>query len=439
MAQNSSDNFSVSSLDSSYTSISKSVSFSRTANMRAKIPVKQGFTAESMRAGNLALVLHNVLNGYGEASRASVASETGITRATVSRIVEELLAARVLEECPPLEGVRGRPAVRLQPKKGQYVALGLDANVNYLAARVVDLAGNILASKVIQGSWAGKSVTQTMTELGSIGKEVLAESLKNYPVENQVYLGCATAIPALIWAGKISFAPNLNWRNVPITQVTEPIEELSIEPKLVANDGDLAAFAYSRPFPGVPSGPGSFVYLSGAVGIGAGIMMDHRPLTGAHGLSGEIGHICINPDGPKCACGSTGCLEAYLGIWSLLRNAGYSRSTDPKVILDAVVQKKPQALQAMEAGGVALGRALAAVINTIDIPLVVLGGSVSRFGKYIKSYAMQELKLRTVQSGWTLPEIRFDEYTESLAVTGAAYSVLQLLADDPFQWTKPTR
>ncbi|MGO3797352.1 MAG: helix-turn-helix domain-containing protein, partial [Pauljensenia sp.] len=103
---------------------------------------------------NLSLVLSHVLADPGGVSRAAVAAATGITRATVSRLVDELIGAGALSELAPLNPGRGRPAVPLVPRRGRFVALGLEVNVGSLSARAVDLTGAVLAEEVVSGDFS---------------------------------------------------------------------------------------------------------------------------------------------------------------------------------------------------------------------------------------------------------------------------------------------
>ncbi len=390
---------------------------------------RTGVTAESLRATNLSLVLRRVLADPGGVSRAAVATATGITRATVSRLVDELISAGVISELAPLNPGRGRPAVPLVPRQGRFVSLGLEVNVGSLSARVVDLTGTVLAEEVVVGDFSGTSPAATMGDLSTLAHRVLATALR----PRATFLGSGLALPGLVSPDALALAPNLGWRDTPLAELLAPVADL--RPVLVANEADLAAFAVAHPLPGVPSGPSSFVLVSGEVGIGAGIVIDHRMLTGAHGWSGEIGHICVDPAGPVCSCGATGCLEAYLGRRAFIRLAGLPAGSAPADVVRAAREGSAEARRALDEGGAALGRALAAVINTVDIPLVVLGGNVAEVGEELLPAARREMSVRVLQSEWSQPEVRLAADSSRLAATGAAHRVLQRLVDDPLAWT----
>ena len=397
---------------------------------------QSGVRAESLRAMNLSLVLRHVLADPGAVSRATVASRTGITRATVSRLVDELIGAGLLVELAPSAPVRGRPAVPLSPRPGSVMALGLEVNIGSLSAQAVDLSGEVLAEAVVEGDFAGSDPRGTLSSLADLGRDVL-DACQHRPHEDGAeglrFLGSGLALPGLVSTDALTLAPNLGWRDLPLPDLLQPLADLG--PALVANEADLAAYAVARPRPGVASGPASFVFVSGEVGIGAGIVVDHRMLTGAHGWSGEIGHICVDPAGPRCSCGATGCLEAYLGKRAFSRLSGLPDGSSPADVVRAARAGSTTARSALDEGGAALGRALAAVINTVDIPLAILGGNVAELGEELLPTVRQELSVRVLQSEWSEPEIRIAPDSSRLAATGAAHRVLQRLVDNPLAWT----
>ena len=401
-----------------------------TGSARPGQPAQSGVRAESLRATNLSLVLRTVLANPGTVSRAAVSAHTGITRATVSRLVDELISAGILVELGTSgEALRGRPAVLLAPRPGGAVALGLEVNISSLSARAVDLSGTVLAEEVLIGDFAGSDPNATMEQLGHVARRVMSVGRPT----GAPYVGAGLALPGLVSTHALTLAPNLGWRDIPLPELLSPIEDLSVS--IVGNEADFAAFAEATPRPGVLAGPPSFIYVSGEVGVGAGIIIDHQPLVGAHGWSGEIGHVVTDPNGPICSCGATGCLEAYLGRRALARLAGLPPESAVTEVVAAANSGNEQAVSAIAQGGVALGRALSTVINTVDIPVVLLGGNVADIAGALIPYARPELETRVLQAPWTTIDIQVAEHTERIAATGAAHRVMQTLVDNPMVWT----
>ena len=143
----------------------------------------------------------------------------------------------------------------------------------------------------------------------------------------------------------------------------------------IGNEADLAAATVSLERPGRPGPVTDFVYLSGEIGIGGAVVFDGRPLPGRHGWAGELGHVTVDPSGPACLCGSTGCLELYAGKRALLEAAPVSRCDAlPAALEERVRAGDETAGAAVERAAWALGVALSTVLNVVDVPVIVLGG-----------------------------------------------------------------
>ncbi|QWW19652.1 ROK family protein [Schaalia sp. 19OD2882] len=395
-------------------------------------PLTSGVSATSLRATNLSLVLREVLAAGDAATRASVASRTGITPTTVSRLVDELLSKGILSELPPVaEATRGRPASRLTAAPGRTVALGMQVNVFGIDARLVDLAGTVLAEATVEEDLAGSDPREVMSTLARTARRVLDEGATS----TSFLVGSGLALPGIVSPEVLTVAPNLGWRDLPLRSLLEPLGELA--PRIVANEADLAAFAVSQPTPGVPSGPASFIYVSGEVGIGSGIVVDHVPLVGANGWAGELGHVCVDPHGPVCSCGASGCLEAFLGHRALIARAGLPQGATTRDLLAALAAEGESGPvhDAIDEAGAALGRALSTAINLVDIPLVLLGGAVGELAEAIAPATLAEIRVRTLQAPWIPPHIEAVPGSTWLSVTGAAHRILQGLAQDPLAWT----
>src|SRR5699024_10529543 len=116
-------------------------------------PGERAVRQESLREHNLALVAREVLTATSAPSRADVAARAGLNRATVSRLVAELVAGRLIVEDEPVAAGAGRPATPLRPAPGTVGGLGLEASIDYLGARALDLAGNTIAEEILPGDY----------------------------------------------------------------------------------------------------------------------------------------------------------------------------------------------------------------------------------------------------------------------------------------------
>ena len=388
-----------------------------------------GATNQNLRAHNLSLALRHILANPGAINRAGIAAQTGISRATMSRLVDELIATDLVEESDDKlsTGGRGRPTSVLSPASGTVIALGLQVNISVLGAYLVDLSGNVLARETQDGDFSGSDPQTILRKLARMGRRVLHAGRE----ESTVFLGSALALPGLVSGDTLVTAPNLGWKNIPFDELTHPLHDLHVT--LIANEADLAAFAVAHPRPGVPEGPASFIYVSGEVGIGGGLVINHQPLGGAHGWSGEIGHICVEPQGNVCSCGARGCLETIAGLKALCRAAGLGDEASARE-LTQLAGHSAKAQDALANAGHALGQALAGVVNTVDISQVYLGGLVAETAPYLLPTLHEELETRVLQAPWYAPAIDILPSSEDLSLRGGAFQILERILDDPIHW-----
>ena len=174
--------------------------------------------------------------------------------------------------------------------------------------------------------------------------------------------------------GTVGFAPNLRWRDAAFGEMLATLASPHV-PVVVGNDADLAVLAeHSR---GIARGTDDVVFLLGRTGVGAGIIVNGRPLRGHDGHAGEIGHNVIDASGPKCHCGKRGCLETYVGDTALLGLAGRRRrrENDALPVFLAAREGNELAVEAVRTVAAALGRAIAGLVNMLNPELVLLGGS----------------------------------------------------------------
>src|SRR6185503_6058079 len=136
------------------------------------------------------------------------------------------------------------------------------------------------------------------------------------------------------------------------------------------------------------------LFIAGEVGVGGGIVVAGRPLTGVAGYAGEIGHISVNPAGRRCRCGSTGCWETEIGEEALLRRAGVPAEGGRRAVdqvIAAAAAGEHQALAAVDEVGRWLGIGIAGLVNVLNPRVVVLGGLFSKLAPRLIPRVEEEL------------------------------------------------
>lgn len=359
--------------------------------------------AHTVRQHNRGLVLSAVAGESGQ-SRAEIATRTGLARATVSTQVDELIATGLIAEGPRRSVGRGRPASPLYLNPHGPGALGLDINAGYIAACVVDLTGRVRALSRLERDNRSSGPLDTVRAAAQLAAEVMASS-------DLTVAGAALALPALVGlGGRVGRAPNLAaWSGFAAADALGAA--LSLPVIGVDNEANLAALAEHR----YGDAADSFVYVSGEIGVGGGIVLQGELFRGVRGNAGELGHIVIEPDGPACGCGARGCLEQYAGQDAMIRASGASSPAD---LIETARREDGATVAALARGGTALGVAVADTVNVLDVPVVLLGGLYAPLAPWLVPALRRELATRVLSQ---LPvEVRAGELGGDAAMLGAA-------------------
>ncbi|MEH1126920.1 ROK family protein [Micromonospora sp. CPCC 206061] len=381
-------------------------------------PVRQG----ALREHNLGLVLRQVASAPRPPSRADIAAATGLTRATVSALVDDLITGRLLAEVGPAPRAgAGRPAAGLVLAANGPAGLGLEINIDYLAACVVDLAGAVRHHRVRRADQRPRRLDEVLGELAGLAAMARADAER----EGVEVAGAAVAVPGLVDAsGLVRLAPNLGWRDVDVSDGLG-LEGLAVT---VDNEANLAALGELH---AGPPGPASFLYVSGEIGIGAGIVLNGALYRGARGWSGELGHVAVRPDGPTCRCGARGCLEQYAGQEGILRAAG---AADTDELMRRAEAGDAATREALTNAGTALGVAVAGVVNVLDLDTVVLGGVYAPLSRWLCPAVEVEVERRVLTAAWSPVVVRRSLLGADAASVGAAGAVVREIRDHPARW-----
>ncbi|MCZ4122094.1 ROK family transcriptional regulator [Streptomyces sp. H39-S7] len=395
----------------------------------------------ALRRRNLSRVLHAVATG--DKSRAAVAAEVGLTRATVSTLVDDLIAAGLVSELGAQRpGTVGRPGTALALSARGPAGIGAEVGVDHLAACVVDLRGTVRARATVESRNRGRAAAQTLGELEGLVRQVTEEAvgLGLRPA------GLTVAVPGLVGRDHhtVLRAPNLGWKDERTTLTVENEANLGALAELWLSGGETPPGASGTPgTPGTPETPGAptartpltdFIHVSAEIGIGAALVINGGLFRGARGFAGELGHVPVYPDGPRCSCGARGCLEQYAGEEAVLRAAGIAPELPGrlKALRTAAADDDAPALAALEAAGRALGIALSGAVNLLDPQAVVLGGPLSELAPWLLPGVRRELGERVTGGGALVVESRLGR---DGVLLGAAYSAIRAVLDDPSEWT----
>lgn len=219
---------------------------------------------------------------------------------------------------------------------------------------------------------------QVPTDTTQKGKNILPDIIRSLP---EPAAGAGLAVPGAVLAdGTVNRCINLGWD---ACRPGDEFESLSGLPCRVLNDANAAALAEQRV--GAAKGYRDVLYVSLGTGVGAGLILDGRLHPGAFGSAGELGHLCLEPDGPLCSCGNRGCLETYgsaTGVCRLGAEAGLP-GLSSRELFDMAKAGDERAASAVDKASDALGRGIAAAYALIDPQAVVIGGGMAQAGQFL--------------------------------------------------------
>ncbi len=395
-----------------------------------------GQRSETVRRANLSAIVRE-LHEHGPLTRSELVSCTGLTRSAIRGLIGELAGATLVSERQPAPlGTPGRPSPLVHPTPDAAVALGLEIAVDLLAAATVGLGGTLFDSKRVDRPRGHSSVDAIASDLAE-----LAAGLRRRRSWNGPFVGVGVAVVGVVRRtdGFVSMAPNLGWIDVPLgdrlSHVLGPTEPVS-----VANEADLGALAELRR--GAAVGADDVLFISGEVGVGGGLIVDGRPLTGIAGYGGEVGHLPVNPGGRPCRCGSVGCWETEIGEGALLALAGHPPDGGRRAV-DAVLRDAAagsgQALAALDHVGHWVGIGLAGLVNVLNPRLIVLGGLMGRIHPYVAATVERELDAHALAAPRSLVRVVPARLGLDAPLIGATELAFEPVLADPAAWlaTRP--
>jgi predicted NBD/HSP70 family sugar kinase len=392
----------------------------------------QGSNSETIRRDNLSAVLREV-HVSGPRTRSELVALTGLNRSTVAGIVTELsVLGLVQEEQGDRHGLPGRPSpsVRALPEGAVVLAIGIA--VHTLAVAVVGLGGLVHERERLRLARARPSLEEALEGMREMGHRLLDRCGLR---ERLVGVGVAAQGAVRSEDGFVHFAPNLGWSTVPLARLVDERLGLAV-PVVVRNEADLGARAEHLRGAGV--GYDDLLYLSCDVGVGGGVITAGRPLVGASGYAGEVGHVLINPEGSRCGCGSFGCWESEVGQRALLRRAGRDPDAGPEAVAELLREAERGSVTAIDAlveEGRWLGLGLAGLVNVFDPQVVVLGGLFAQVAPFALPIVRERLEERKLAITREPVELVVSSLGVEAPVLGAAERAFEPLLADPTRWT----
>jgi predicted NBD/HSP70 family sugar kinase len=312
----------------------------------------------------------------------------------------------------------------------------LEINVDYIAVCLADLAGEVRYLRTRPRDNRAQSPAKVLGRAVRMIRTAVARA----EAARLTVAGLAVAVPGPVETdqGLLRLAPNLGWVDVPVAAIlADRLAGLDLA-VVVDNEANLAALG--ELWFGGHHDLADFIHVSGEIGVGGGVVLSEELFRGVRGFAGEIGHVVVQPDGPRCRCGARGCLEQVAGQEAILRAAGLTGAVGTSIgqpggsvaeLLARARAGDPGTLRAVESAGRALGIGLSATVNVVDPSTVVLGGLYAALEPWLRGPLLEELSERAITHRWSPVRLLASRLGPDAAVRGAAGVVVKRVLSEP--------
>ena len=367
-------------------------------------------------------------------SKTDLSQLTGLSPTAVGVIVNKLLEKGYIHETGTGESKGGRKPVMLELKACSFYAAGIDIDIGCMSIVLIDITSSVVYTKQVE-----TTPNLTVEEAAGIIVSELKKILKQNSIKQEKVLGMGISIPGLIEndSQKIVLAPNLGWNDTDLRKYIAVADKI---PVFVENEAMASAICEN--WIGSCQEVNDFICINIKSGIGSGIFTGGKLYRGAGGSAGEVGHITVDENGPKCGCGNYGCLETMASAKymeerarRLIRQGTASslntiEGTDRISISDVISAAKNgdgTASGILLESARYLGIAISNLVNTLNPSKVVIGKEFVRYSDLV----MEQLKAVVAGKALKYPaskvEIAASEIGEQSSALGAAIIPLKVL------------
>jgi transcriptional regulator of PTS gene len=364
-------------------------------------------------------------------SRPELAVQTGLSRATIALLMEDLLRVGVAKHVGLGGSTGGRPPALLEFNPAAAYAVGAAMRDHQWRIVITNLDAVVLHR--LDVPMTGHAPEDAVAALKQGVTEILG------PVErSKVLPAVGLGTPGLVDmpSGVIKTAVDVGWYEVPIRALAEAALGLEIYVANRSKVGALAEYWY-----GPKQGVQEIIYISIGTGVSAGVVHEGQLYLGVNSSAGELGHTTVLPDGPLCRCGNRGCLQQLVsepaiadrararlreGGNSLLREraGNYPERVTAEMIFAAAEEQDPLALELVQETARYLGIAVANLVNLFNPELIVLGGPVGQMGKIMLPMVVEEVRRRALSYPLSAAQIVSSALGQDANAIGAAALVL---------------
>ena len=367
-----------------------------------------------IRKWNLSSIF-KAIRRQGPISRIELTKITGCSAGTVSNHVRTLIKKGFVIETKKGISSGGRKPIQLMINPSKAYIFSIEIEVTRIKIVMFDLEIKVVMKSIIPIIYKDnymKTLEQVFFEMDKMIEE------KNLKLDN--LLGIGVAVPGLIdkVKGILEFAPNLGWKNVPISKIFKDKFNLPIT---LNNEAKAAAIGERESiYPKI----NNMVFVSINEGIGCGIFINGKLYRGASGNAGEFGHITIDTNGPVCHCGNKGCWEKFASesyiVDRYLKLSNSNKELTKKEVYQLGKNGDKKIIEIFKEAGRNIGVGLVNIINGLSPELLVIGGGIVEIKDYIYDEIVKILEESALSVSYRNVEIKFSKLGSLAAVYGMA-------------------
>ena len=401
-----------------------------------------------LRQGNLTQILRYVRD-HGASSRHDIAHGCGLGISTMTDLIGELRARRVVKELDPIRRPgAGRPTRPIDFDGEPWCVLGIRVDIDGFEFAAATLAGRGLWRDNIPSDLRGADPDAGYAAL----ENELRSQLNRLPADKHL-VAIEIGVPGYVAADRASvgLSESPEWRAFPLSaKVSQTLNDVGIQGVHVGvtNDSQLAALHAVRSE--LHLDPDTIAaYLGGMREIGSGLIVGGEIFRGAGGGAGDFGHLNVDPSGPACSCGRNGCVQSLIGpqhlltVGDLMARDTAARLVDERpaeairLIVEAIEEGHAAMLQVLKRAGAALGDAIDDVIGVVNPHTVILGGYLGALSPHLEASIQERISHRVAIPAFAETKIVAVEQNVRRVVGGAVLAARDACFYDPLALTRP--
>lgn len=384
--------------------------------------------AATMRLINKKYVTEMIYN-HSPLSRIDLSHVTGLNKATISSLVDELIREGFVCEIGYGTSNGGRKPMMLQFHSEAGYCVGVDVQITHMKTVLTDMAGSIVYKRI--RPLAVNMGRSTQKDLENLLRSEMENAVSQAPPSKHGVIGAGIALPGIVnfQTGSVFYLPNIEIKD---WDVVGALSQFFSFPVFIDNDGNCGAWSEYR-YRHVDN----LVFVNVGIGIGTGIVLKGQLFRGSHGIAGEFGHTSISAIGVPCACGSYGCWEQYASEQALLRYLSEEEEVpdalelSPHFVSLAVEQAaiQPGYRRAFNTIGQYLGIGIANIVNALNPELVVIGGTIAQGADLFLPELRSVLRHRAMASNKHVP-VSF-AHEDTIVIGAARLPIWNIILQNP--------